>query len=167
MPQKRIPTIVRYFGKVDQSGGSDACWPWTGAKDQDGYGIFWDGTYRPNGAGMYVRVTRWTYEQFVGPIPEGKNLCHRCDNPPCVNPAHLWLGTHAENHADREAKGRGGQWMTRGESHVNHKLTADQVREIRSRYAAGGVSQASLAASFGVSDQLISLIVRRKKWAHL
>jgi hypothetical protein len=166
MPQQRIPTIVRYLSKVDQSGGPEACWPWTGAKDQDGYGIFWDGTYRDNGAGRYVRVTRWTYEQFIGPIPDRLNLCHRCDNPPCVNPAHLFTGSHADNHADREAKGRGGQWMTRGESHVNHKLTDGMVRTIR-QWASEGISQSQLAREFGVSNQLISKIVRRKAWAHV
>lgn len=164
MPQRRIPTIVRYFSKVDQS-APGGCWPWTGARDQDGYGIFWDGTYRPSGAGRYVRVTRWTYEQFVGPIEGNKNLCHRCDNPPCVNPGHLFLGTHAENHADREAKGRGRR--KHGATHVGAKLTDEQVRAIRSRYAAGGVTQRRLAAEFGVSNQLVSTIVRRKVWTHI
>jgi hypothetical protein len=167
VPQKRIPTIVRYLGKVDQSGGPEGCWPWTGAKDPDGYGIFWDGTYRANGSGHYVRVTRWTYQQFVGPIPDRMNLCHRCDNPPCVNPGHLFLGTHADNHADREAKGRGGQWMTRGEWQAHHKLTADQVREIRRRYAAGGISAPKLAAEYGVNPETIRKAILRRTWAHI
>jgi hypothetical protein len=165
MPQKRIPTIVRYFSKVDQSAGPDECWPWTGAKDQDGYGIFWDGTYRDSGAGHYVRVTRWTYEQFVGPVGTC-HLLHRCDNPPCVNVAHLFLGTNAENMADREAKGRGGQRQTRGELHVNHKLTAEHVRAIRSRRADGETALA-LAGEYGVSDALIYKIVKRQIWTHL
>jgi ribosome-binding protein aMBF1 (putative translation factor) len=83
-----------------------------------------------------------------------------------VNPAHLFTGSHADNHADREAKGRGGQWMTRGESHVNHKLTDGMVRTIR-QWASEGISQSQLAREFGVSNQLISKIVRRKAWAHV
>ncbi len=165
MPQKRIPTIVRYFTKVDQSAGPNGCWPWTGACDQDGYGIFWDGTYRENGSGHYVRVTRWTYEQFVGPIPARQQVLHHCDNPPCVNPVCLFTGTVKTNHEDREAKGRGRRMH--GATHVGSKLADDQVREIRTRYAAGGIPQQALADEFGVSNQLISLIIRRLKWAHV
>jgi HNH endonuclease len=165
VPQKRIPTIVRYFTKVDQSAGPDGCWPWTGAPDQDGYGIFWDGTYRENGAGHYVRVTRWTFEQFVGPIPDRQQVLHHCDNPPCVNPVHLFTGTVKTNHEDREVKGRGRRMH--GATHVESKLTDDQVREIRTRYAAGGISQRALSLEFGVSNQLISGIIRRAKWAHI
>lgn len=165
MPQKRIPTIVRYFTKIDQSAGPDGCWPWRGAHDPDHYGIFWDGTYRPSGAGHYVRVTRWTFEQFVGPIPDRQQVLHRCDNPPCVNPAHLFTGTVKTNHEDREAKGRGRRMH--GSDHTVSKLTEAQVREIRSRYASGSVTQRQLAAEYGVSNQLVSSIVRRAKWAHL
>ncbi len=165
MPQKRIPTIVRYLTKVDQSAGPDGCWPWIGAKDPDGYGIFWDGTYRANGTGHYVRVTRWTYEQFIGPIPAGRQVLHRCDNPSCVNPSCFFAGTEADNHADREAKGRGVR--KHGATHVGAKLTDDQVRDIRSRYAAKDANQRELAEEFEVSNQLIAGVVSRKKWAHV
>jgi hypothetical protein len=165
MPQQRKPTITRYLSKVQQSPEPDGCWTWTGAKDPDGYGIFWDGTYRANGRGHYVRVTRWTYEQFVGPLG-GKHICHRCDNPSCVNPAHLFLGTNAENQADRERKGRGGQWMTRGERHVNHKLTESDVRSIRN-FLLDGIPQADIARQYGVSSAAIYKIATRKMWAHL
>jgi hypothetical protein len=159
MPQKRMPTIVRYLSKVDQSAGSDGCWPWTGAKDPDGYGIFWDGTYRPNGTGHCVRVTRWTYQQFIGEIPSGHHLLHSCDNPPCVNPSHLWTGTEKDNHQDRETKGRGGQ--PKGSKHYASKLTDDQVRAIRVRYAAGGVSMKALGAEFGVTAPRVHAVVHR------
>lgn len=165
MPQARIPTIVRYFAKVDQSAGPAGCWPWTGAKDPDGYGIFWDGTYRRSGAGHYVRVTRWTYQQFVGPIPQGHQLLHRCDNPPCVNLAHLFTGTDADNHADREAKGRGRR--LHGSDHTGSKLTEEQVRLIRARWDAKQAAGVDLAQEFGVTSAAISRIVNRKTWTHM
>lgn len=164
VPQRRSPTIVRYLAKVDRSAGNDGCWPWTGAKDQDGYGIFWDGTYRPNGQGRYVRVTRWTYEQFIGRIPEGRQLLHACDNPPCVNPAHLSFGTCADNHGQREARGRGVR--AHGSSHVGAKLTEAEVIAIRERRSAG-VPQIALAREYGVSAALICNIVKRKVWTHV
>lgn len=157
--------MVRYLGKVDQSAGPDACWPWTGATDQDGYGIFWDGTYRESGAGHYVRVTRWTYEQFVAPIPDGRQLLHSCDNPPCVNIAHLSVGTCADNHAERETRGRGVR--QHGEAHPGSKLTASDVRAIRRDYAQGALSMVALGRLYGVSAPLIHKIVHRKTWAHI
>lgn len=165
MPQKRTPTIVRYLSKVSNSGQPDECWPWTGAKDQDGYGIFWDGTYKPNGRGNYVRVTRWTYQQFVGPIPDGKQLLHSCDNPPCVNPSHLSAGTSAENHADREAKGRGRR--QHGVDHPGSKLSEDDVRAIRAAHAAKALTYPAMAQKFGVSEGLIWKIVARRGWTHI
>lgn len=164
MPQQRIPTITRYLSKVQRSSDPDGCWTWTGAKDGDGYGIFWDGTYRESGRGNYVRITRWTYKQFVGPIPDGKQLCHTCDNPSCVNPAHLFPGTSKDNHVDREAKGRGRR--CHGSTHVGSKLTEEQVLAIRAERAAGA-SQADLAAKHSVSTALVSKIVNRKVWTHI
>lgn len=83
-------------------------------------------------------------------------MCHRCDNPPCINPEHLFLGTRGDNNRDALAKGR----TLNGENKIQHKLTDEQVGQIRSRYAAGGISQSSLASEFGVSQQLVSDLVR-------
>jgi len=96
-----------------------------------------------------------------GPIPDGMQVLHRCDNPPCCNPAHLFLGTQADNIADMIAKRRGG--AVSGEAHYRAKLTADQVSAIRARYAAGE-TQVALAREFGVSQTNISRIVRGTTW---
>jgi hypothetical protein len=162
MPQQRIPTMDRYLRKVDKSQGADKCWPWTGGKDPDGYGIFWDGTYSANGRGHYVRVTRWTYEQFIGPLPAELQILHSCDNPPCVNPSHLSAGTSANNHAERESRGRGRR--CHGSTHVGAKLTEAQVVAIRETV---GVTNVALAEQYGVSNQLISMVRTRKIWTHI
>lgn len=181
--RKRIPNEVRFWSKVDQSAGSDACWPWTASRDKDGYAAtIWDGTYLPNGRGHYVRALRFGYEMNVGPIPDGHVVMHRCDNPPCMNPAHLSTGTHADNIADRDAKGRNGGWKTAGNSNgtrlhpervlrgVTHnmaKLSEADVMEIRKRYLAGGLTQSALAREFGVTQTLIGQITRRVIWRHI
>jgi hypothetical protein len=90
---------ARFSAKVDRSGGPDACWPWRGFRDPKDYGhFFFDGAY------VYAHREAWA--QANGLIPEGLCILHRCDNPPCCNPAHLWPGTKAENNADKAAKGR-------------------------------------------------------------
>jgi HNH endonuclease len=156
--------MTRYLSKVAHPETPSDCWDWTGGHDKDGYGIFWDGTYRPSGRGRYVRVTRWTYEQFVGPIPPGEQVLHRCDNPRCVNRSHLFTGTTAVNHADREAKGRGVR--KHGSTNVGAKLTESDVEVIRTARAQGR-PQIRLAREFGVSAALVSKIVNRKAWQHV
>lgn len=100
-----------------------------------------------------------------GPIPAGMVVCHRCDNPPCVNPDHLFLGTQIDNMRDRSKKGRGNH--RKGSRHGRAKLTEQDVRVIRSRYATGDWKQSDLAAEYGVSQPLIGHIVRRVTWRHI
>jgi hypothetical protein len=100
------------------------------------------------------------WELTYGDIPAGMIICHRCDNPPCVRPEHLFLGTQADNQRDRKRKGRSG----RGEKNGRAKLTARAVREIRARYARGDVSQAALGAEYGVSQPAIGFVVRGEHW---
>jgi hypothetical protein len=155
----------RFWSNVDRSVGPDACWLWRGRGN--GYGTF---RHRGKNAGAH----RIAHVIAIGPIPHGCVVMHRCDNPPCVNPAHLRAGTQAENIADRDAKGRTstGHYHPainppRGELRPNAKLTAEKVREIRDSYAAGGVSQTSLAREHGVDQSVISEIVRRLRWTHV
>lgn len=133
--------------------GSDAeCWMWT-AGLRGGYGGI--------KVGRTVRLAhRVAYELYIGPIPEGLCVCHHCDVRTCVNPAHLFLGTNADNVVDRNFKNR----QARGEKIGRAKLTETKVLEIR---AAEGLSQRRLAASYGVSLSLISYIRNGKSWAHV
>jgi hypothetical protein len=91
--------MERFMGFY-QTGTPDACWPWKGPRDKEGYGVITDDTRRQ------IRAHRIAFERINGPIPQGQYVLHHCDNPPCCNPAHLWLGTIADNNADMWSKGR-------------------------------------------------------------
>lgn len=158
----------RFWPKVDTSGGPDACWTWTAALNTAGYGVISAG---PGGASP-LRAHRVAWELTHGPIPSWLDVLHACDNPPCVNPAHLWLGTASDNGRDMASKGRArGQrsWdhMPRGEDHGYATLTEADVREIRRAYAAREATQTDLGRRFGVHQTLISLIVLGKAWRHV
>lgn len=120
------------------------CWEYNGGKS-DGYGRVWDGE-------KVVRAHRASYEAHTGPIAEGMSVLHTCDNPPCINPAHLFLGTIAANNADMRAKGRN----RTGEQHPQARLSDEQVASIR---AATGTSQHALARAYGVSQSTIADII--------
>ena len=94
-------------------------------------------------------------------------VLHRCDNPPCCNPAHLFLGDRATNNADRRAKGRTVQVNLVGEEHGMSKLTADKVRALRGEYAAGGIGQIPLAKKYGITQATCWAIIHMKTWKHV
>lgn len=152
--QRFKTTEQRFSEKYDVM--ENGCWQWHGA-DKD-YPKFW------NGAG-YVRCNRFSLEVKLGrPLAEGEQSLHTCDNPRCVNPEHLFVGNVVENMRDRSVKGRGNH--PRGAANKKTKLTDEQAREIRRKYA-GGKSQDSLAAEYGISQSTISSLVRRETWNHL
>lgn len=138
----------------------DGCWEWTACRDPHGYGRF---NVRSAGRDLSLKASRVAYGLVFGPIRSGHNVLHVCDNPGCVRPSHLFTGTQADNVRDMTAKGRARK--ARGERAAHAKLTATQVRIIRERYAAGNETTRSLGAEFGVSNNSISAILRRKSWA--
>jgi hypothetical protein len=154
--------MVRFWLKVEVPAGFTGCWLWTGALTRSGYGRMAVNEYgEPKRLAQAHRVA---WELFNGSIPEGLNVLHQCDTPPCVNPGHLFLGTQADNVADMVTKGRHGHGRVVGEEHPRAKLSAAQVAEIRVRHAAGETGRI-LAREFGVGDSQMSRIVRGQSWA--
>lgn len=170
MRSKRIngPVELRFWSKVEFT---DSCWLWTACRIPYGHGQF-------RVAGKNVLAHRWAYEYMVGPIPDGLRVCHDCpggDNPACVNPAHLFLGTALDNSRDMVRKGRAAtgdrhgyrlhpEARVRGDAASWTKVTDAQVREIREA-ATRGVKQRVLAEQYGVAQCTISEIVHRRKRA--
>lgn len=133
------------------------CWEWTASQIGKGYGQYRlkDG----EGSGYAHRVSWLIYK---GDIPDGKYVCHRCDNRICVNPDHLWLGTCADNQSDMARKAR----ALRGERNPCAKLTEDQVRKIR-QLLDEGLPQTQIAEMFGIQQMQVSRIKSRSRWAHV
>lgn len=163
----KMTTIERFESKFVPEPNS-GCWLWSAMADRDGYGRF-------HADGKMVGAHRFSFEVYVGPIPGDLHVLHRCDEPSCVNPAHLFLGTNADNVADRDAKGRQAigdrnasrlypERRPRGEGHANAKLTSAQAAAI---HAAQGETGKSVAARLGVSETLVSRVRRGKAWTHI
>lgn len=138
---------------------SDGCWNWMAGKERTGYGRF-------KIAGRTQKAHRVSWTLYVGEITDKLHVLHHCDNPSCVNPAHLFLGTIADNAHDRDNKGRGVHPDQAGAKHSQAKLTEEQVREIRARRS-DGERTTVLAKEFGVLRQTISSIACRNIWAKL
>ncbi len=160
-PDYTSKDIQRFWSKVKLPDliGTDECWPWMAGCDNSGYGAFWFN-------GKMTNAQRVAYMLTLGPIPNELMVCHSCDNPPCCNPAHLFLGTQHDNVIDMMLKGRGRYITHLGEHHGMSKLTANDVREIRLCYASG-VSQRKLARIFDVNRRTISFVIKRITWKHI
>lgn len=137
-----VPWRARFWRFVTP-GDPDACWEWTGARNEHGYGRLNLGRA---GAGQ-IKAHRASFEIHVGSIPDGMSVCHRCDNPPCVNPAHLFVGSMTDNLRDAAAKGRTGP--QNGGSKPCRTITDEDVRAVREAMARGEDSRA-VAARFGI-----------------
>ena len=155
---RRIDKTARFWNYVDKSAGPDACWPWTRACTPSGYGHY-------EMLGRQDACHRFAYELTHGALPKGAYILHSCDNPPCCNPAHLSLGTALDNMRDALSRGHRNN-LPKGEHHCHHKLTANQVKEIRS-LRASGIAGSDLAAQYGVSQSTICDIIMRRTWDHL
>ena len=144
-----------YYRVAVQGNG---CWEWRGARNAAGYGtVYWNGKSQ-----ISARVA---WELDFGPIPEGLEVLHTCDNPPCVRTGHLYLGDDYDNAQDCICKGRDRKAF--GELHGRAKLTKEQVLEIRRRALKGGETYASLSLEFHVSNVSIRNAVIGKTWSHL
>lgn len=155
MSKHLLPTrLWKYIKKL----GPDQCWEWQRGTNPLGYGwTSYDGTTN--------LVHRQIWKMVKGPIPNGLCVLHRCDNPPCCNPKHLWLGTRTDNNTDKALKGR--VVAHKGEKHARSRYTEKQVREMRKLYASGLYTYENLADKFGGYHGNIAGIVRRTSWKHV
>lgn len=139
--------VCRFFSYIEKT---DTCWIWKKGKNRRGYGKM---CFKGNPNDTAHRVS---YKLFVGEIEEGLSVCHSCDNPSCVNPKHLWLGTPKDNKIDQLSKDRGGV-----------KLNAEKVVEIRRLYDNGIMGSLAIARLFNVTCGTISNIAKRRVWRHI
>lgn len=148
------PLADRFWPKVDKR-GLDECWPWIAGKDKDGYGLIFSKSKNNN-----IKAHRASYELAFGEIPADLCVLHGCDNPPCVNPAHLFLGTSQENTADRDAKGR----TSCGEQHYAAKLSEEEVLAIRNAKNGSRKVSEQFGISRGYLWKVRARLKRKKVW---
>lgn len=151
------PVAIRFWEKVDRSGGAAACWIWMAADIGNGYGTFAETPYKRTLAHRMA----WRLSGRAE-IPAGMDLCHSCDIRNCVNPAHLFVGTRADNLRDCHDKMR----HSYGERHYAAKLTSDAVMQIRKLRALGHPG-AEIASAFGISASHVSDLCAGRRWKHI
>lgn len=157
MHTKRIPLETRLWPKIEKR-GEDECWPWLAHTDKDGYGAIWDAEIGDNAV-----ATRALWKVLYGEYPDRDILvCHTCDNPGCMNPKHLFLGTCKDNSQDMIHKGR--RVKALGERHGNHKLTQEQVLFARKMRKTKEMRLKDLAEMFGISKSALCTAVKGITW---
>lgn len=155
-PRTLDESIAIFWTRVDRK-GPDECWPWIGRikSEEWPYGIFWNGTNE-------IKAHRFSYLITNGEIKRGHTVMHKCDNPICVNPAHLTSGTQAKNLEDARNKNRHAFGAK-----ASGLLTDEKVANIRTRYIPRKVSFRALAEEYGVSESCIQAIIERRSWKHI
>jgi hypothetical protein len=146
-----------FWEKVDQT---DSCWVWKASRDRYGYGQL---TYQ----GRHRMAHHIAYELIKGRIPADLCVLHSCDNPSCVNPDHLYVGTRKQNTQDMMQRGRDKHGQLCGSSNATAKLTENDVRTIRWMHENGTLTNQAIAEYFGVTGALIGMIIKRKIWKHI
>lgn len=159
--------ITKFWSRIKKT---DSCWPWIGGTNDRGYGVVCIGNDK-------VYAHRFSFVLNIGRIPEFICACHSCDNPPCCNPDHLFLGTHLDNMTDAETKGRFKHSeehirkitvaIPRGDHHSCSKVTGEMVRDIRNRFSDRLTPLAYISREYGLSAMSVSDILRGKTWKHL
>jgi hypothetical protein len=174
MPRKVIPNhrpetsiVERFWRSVDKNGPIvrpelGPCWLWKLSVDHHGYGQIVSCKMEDN-TRLYLKTHRVSWEINCGPIPEGLGVLHKCDNPPCCNPEHLFLGDTDANMKDAASKCR----LPRGKKHHNGRFTPEQVLEIRRLYQGGGITQRAIGERFGVTRSAILGILRKDNYAYV
>lgn len=161
----RRDLATRFWEKVAKTTTPDGCWLWTSCRDYHGYGQIWCGRIGNDGRRVgpaHRKAHRVAWELANGPISAGLHVLHACDNPPCVRPSHLWLGTHADNAEDRKRKNR----HIFGERTSNAKLDSTKVRAIRTLYQRG-LGYKALARRFGVVPDTVRHVLKGNTWTHV
>ena len=148
--------ISSFFDESYTPEPMSGCWLWTETTQKSGYGEL-----------CKRAMHRYSYERFIGEIPKGMHVLHRCDVPSCVNPNHLFIGTQRDNNDDKMEKGRASGGSLKGEIHPMVKLTEKAVRQIVCEYENGARNQSALGRKYGVSQGTIWQIVNKKTWPHL
>lgn len=154
-----VSLTKRLWDKIEIKSKNE-CWEWQGSTTSFGYGHIGKGGRN----GKTIVSHRIVWELNYGEIPKGMKICHKCDNPKCCNPRHLFIGTQADNLKDCRDKGRAKGGSLPGIKNPNAKLTEDQVKEIRELYSRGNVYQRELANKYNITQTQVGLIIREKSW---